>query len=158
MVTKGETWGGINLEFEIKIYTLLYVKQINNKGLLYSTGDYTQYLMLTYNKKETEKNIYIWLPRWCSGKKSACQCRRCKRCGLWVRSLGQEDPLQQQTAIHSSILALKTPWTEEPGGLQFMLQRVKTRLCVCTCIYIYLNHFTVHLKLTHCRSIIFNKN
>ena len=60
MVTKGETWGGINLEFEIKIYTLLYVKQINNKGLLYSTGDYTQYLMLTYNKKETEKNIYIY--------------------------------------------------------------------------------------------------
>ena len=61
MVTKGETWGGINLEFEIKIYTLLYVKQINNKGLLYSTGDYTQYLMLTYNKKETEKNIYIYM-------------------------------------------------------------------------------------------------
>ena len=77
------------MEFEIKIYTLLYVKQINNKGLLYSTGDYTLYLTLTYNKKETN----IWLPRWCGGKKSACQHRRCKRYGLWVRSLGQEDPL-----------------------------------------------------------------
>ena len=38
----------------------------------------------------------------------------------WVRSLSQEDPLEEDTATHSSILAWKTPWTEEPGGLQFM--------------------------------------
>ena len=35
-----------------------------------------------------------------------------------VRSLGWEDPLEKKMAIHSSILALKIPWTEEPGGLQ----------------------------------------
>ena len=35
-----------------------------------------------------------------------------------VRSLGREDP--QETATHSSILAWKIPWTERPGGLQFM--------------------------------------
>ena len=35
-----------------------------------------------------------------------------------VRSLGQEDPLEEGMATHSSILAWKTPWTEEPGGLQ----------------------------------------
>ena len=42
-----------------------------------------------------------------------------------VRSLGWEDPLEKEMATHSSNLAWKIPWTEEPGGLQFMgLQRV----------------------------------
>ena len=35
-------------------------------------------------------------------------------------SLGQEDPLEQEMATHSSILAWEIPWTEEPGELQFM--------------------------------------
>ena len=38
----------------------------------------------------------------------------------WVQSLGQEDPLEKEMATHSSILAWKIPWTEEPGGLQSM--------------------------------------
>ena len=43
-----------------------------------------------------------------------------------VRSLGQEDPLEEEMAIHSSILAWKIPWTEEPGGLQSKgFQRVR---------------------------------
>ena len=43
----------------------------------------------------------------------------------WVRSLGQEDPLEKEIATHSSTLAWKIPWTEEPGRLQSMgLQRV----------------------------------
>ena len=37
-----------------------------------------------------------------------------------VRSLGQEDPVEKKMATHSSILAWKIPWTEEPGGLQYM--------------------------------------
>ena len=42
-----------------------------------------------------------------------------------VQSLGQEDPLEKEIATHSSILAWRIPWREEPGGLQFMvLQRV----------------------------------
>ena len=36
------------------------------------------------------------------------------------QSLGQEDPLEKGMAIHSSILAWRIPWTEEPGGLQSM--------------------------------------
>ena len=36
----------------------------------------------------------------------------------WVRSLDQEDPLEKDMAIHSSILAWEIPWTEETGGLQ----------------------------------------
>ena len=38
----------------------------------------------------------------------------------WVQSLGREDPLEKGMATHSSILAWKIPWTEEPGGLQSM--------------------------------------
>ena len=42
-----------------------------------------------------------------------------------VQSLGQEDPLEEETATHSSILVWRIPWTEEPGGLLSMgLHRV----------------------------------
>ena len=42
----------------------------------------------------------------------------------WVRSLGWEDPLEKGMATHSTILAWRIPWTEEPGELQSMgLQR-----------------------------------
>ena len=36
---------------------------------------------------------------------------------MWAGSLGWEDPLEEGTATHSSILAWRIPWTEEPGGL-----------------------------------------
>ena len=39
---------------------------------------------------------------------------------MWVQSLGQEEPLEEELAAHSSMLASEIPWTEEPGGLQFM--------------------------------------
>ena len=37
---------------------------------------------------------------------------------MWVRSLGGEDPLEDGLATHCSILAWRSPWMEEPGGLQ----------------------------------------
>ena len=44
----------------------------------------------------------------------------------WVGSLGQEDPLEEEMTAHSSILAWRIPWTEEPGRLQSMgSQRVE---------------------------------
>ena len=44
----------------------------------------------------------------------------------WVRSLNQEDPLEEEMATHSSILAWEISWTEEPGRLQSMgSQRVR---------------------------------
>ena len=44
----------------------------------------------------------------------------------WVPSLDHEDPLEKRMATHSSILAQRIPWTEEPGGLQSMgLQSVR---------------------------------
>ena len=38
----------------------------------------------------------------------------------WVQSMSWEDPLEKELATHSSILARRIPWTEEPGGLQSM--------------------------------------
>ena len=53
-----------------------------------------------------------WLSRWHGDKQSTCQCR--------------EDPLDKEMTTHSSILAWRIPWTEEPGGLQSMgLPRVR---------------------------------
>ena len=44
----------------------------------------------------------------------------------WVQSMGQEDTLEEEMSAHSSILAWRIPWTEEPGGIQSMeLQRVR---------------------------------
>jgi len=58
-----------------------------------------------------------------SDKELACQGRRCGF-HLWVCS--REDPLEQKMTTHSSILAWRIPWTEEPGRLQSMgLQRVR---------------------------------
>ena len=37
---------------------------------------------------------------------------------MWIESLGKEDPLEEEMATHSSILAWKIPWTEESGGVQ----------------------------------------
>ena len=56
-------------------------------------------------------------PGGASGKESAFQCRRYRR---QFRSLSQEDPLEKEMAICSSILAWGIPWTEEPGSLQSM--------------------------------------
>ena len=56
--------------------------------------------------------LLSWLPRWLSDKElPAVQETR-------VRSLGWEDPLEEEMATHSSILAWRIPWIEEPGGLQ----------------------------------------
>ena len=45
---------------------------------------------------------------------------------MWVQSLGPEDSLEKEMATHSSVLAWRIPWTEEPDGLQSMgSQRVR---------------------------------
>ena len=70
----------------------------------------------------------------------------------WVQSLVWESPLEKEMAIHSSTIAWKIPWTEEPGKLQSMgLQRVgqTEQLHFTMYIYIYtqLSHFAVQQKL-----------
>ena len=61
------------------------------------------------------------LPQWHSGKRIPLPMQE-----TWLRSLGWEDPLEEETATCSSILAWEIPWTEEPGRLQSMgSQRVR---------------------------------
>ena len=62
----------------------------------------------------------------------------------WVPSLGQDDPLEEKMAICSSILAWRTPWTEEPNRLQSMeLQRIGTTERAHTDTH---THFIIVLK------------
>ena len=59
-----------------------------------------------------KSNAVMGFPGGSNSKESACNVE------TWVQSLGWEDPLEEEMAIHSSILAWRIPWTEEPGGLQ----------------------------------------
>ena len=54
----------INQEFGINRYTLLYIKQINNKDLLYNTGNYIQFPIITYSGKESEKEYMYGIHRY----------------------------------------------------------------------------------------------
>ena len=62
--------------------------------------------------------VALGLPRWLSGKEPMFYWQETQ--GMWVQSLGWEDPLDKGMATHSTILAWRIPWTEEPGGLQSM--------------------------------------
>ena len=62
MVRRGEGKGGINWETEVDKYTLLYIKQITNKDLLYSTENTSQYSLMAYMGKESKKDwIYVYV-------------------------------------------------------------------------------------------------
>ena len=74
-----------------------------------------QVYYLLYVYINTYTYTYTGFPGGTSGKEPACQCRRIKRCrfDLWVGKI----LLEEGMATHSSILAWRIPWTEEPGGL-----------------------------------------
>ena len=69
------------------------------------------------------------------GKNTGVGCRRILDClsdqaikETWVQPLGREDPLEEAMATHSSVLACRIPWTEEPGGLQSVGSQSQTPL------------------------------
>ena len=81
--------------------------------------------------------FFLSFPGGSDGRASACDV------GDRVWSLGQEDPLEKETATHSSTLAWKIPWMEEPGGLQSMgSQRIGHDWATSL-------HFTSFLKTLH---------
>ena len=88
-------------------------KNLRKPALSITTGDALQ---------EQDKLRFLDAYRVFSGASLVAQ--RLKRLpGMqetWVRSLGQEDPLEKEMATHSSILAWRIPWTEESGRLQSM--------------------------------------
>ena len=65
------------------------------------------------------------LPNGASGKEPTCQYRRHKKREF---VLGWDDPLEEGTATHSSIVARRIPWTEESGGLKPVGSQSQTRL------------------------------
>ena len=62
--------------------------------------------------------IYIYMGLWERIHQSMQETQE-----MWVRPLASEDPLEEEVVTHSSILAWKIPWTEEPGGPQSMGRR-----------------------------------
>ena len=102
--------------------------------ILLAYGCFTMLLFFAVQQNESAICIHISLLFWIfvpfrsgfpgsDGKESACSEGAP---GDLVQSLGWEDPLEKELATHSSILAWRTPWTEEPGGLQSMeSQRVR---------------------------------
>ena len=62
MITKGERGRGINWAFKINRYTLLCIKQINSKYLLYNTENYIQYLVMLYNVAKSKREyLYVYI-------------------------------------------------------------------------------------------------
>ena len=71
----------------------------------------------------------VRLPRWLTGKESACNAGDAGDTGL-IPGLGRY-PLEEEMATHSSILAWKIPWTEEPGELQSVRSRQSMNIYCC---------------------------
>ena len=72
----------------------------------------TEYLELSPNGASTENNYRLQRP-WLAQRLKCVPAMW----ETWVQSLGGEDPLEKEMATHSSILAWRIPWMEEPGGL-----------------------------------------
>ena len=81
--------------------------------------NHSLYPVISHNKNiKTIKNKYIYI---CiTGASLVAQTVKNPPAmqKTWVQSLGWKDPLEKGMAVHSSILAWRIPWTEEPGGLQ----------------------------------------
>ena len=115
-----ERWGeGIIREFGVDMYKLLNFKWITNKDhWLYST------------RNSAQCYVTAWMGEKFGGEAASLLAQTVKHLpAMWetrIWSLGQEDPLEKETATHSSTLAWKIPWTEEPGRLQSVgSQRVR---------------------------------
>ena len=98
----------INVFFWISYAYLFNVKYFARKALYWSTIFLSTRLPKPYDS--------LRLPRWLSDKESTSQCRRSRR--YQFHSCIRENPLEEEIAAPCSIVAWKTPRTEEPGGLQ----------------------------------------
>ena len=83
----------------------------------------------------THGSVYVWASLVAQMVKNLLAMQE-----TWVQFLGQEGPLEEKMATHSSILAWRIPWTEEPGGLQSMgWQRVESNWAT--------NSFSIHMSV-----------
>ena len=76
---------------------------------------------MTRKRIQPYVSIYLFSPKGCPGGSEVKNLPAVQEPQeTWVQSLSQEDPLEKGMAIHSSTLAWRIPWREEPGGLQSM--------------------------------------
>ena len=94
---------GINQDFWIKIHTLLYIKQTNNEDLLYSIGNYTQYLVITYSGNESErKHIHKRITLLYTLKQTHCKLYFNKRMVKTVPGNKMLEVLQEANFVQSN--------------------------------------------------------
>ena len=79
-------------------------------GKYINDGNDTNYMVISIDAEKAFHKIQHSFPVASDGKNLPAMLE------TWVRFLGREDPLEKEIATHSSILAWKIPWTEEPGG------------------------------------------
>ena len=90
-------------------------------------SDTTEWLSIAYVAVRGLASMYLSIS--CHQLLMASHCTPHPQGSRLLRSLGWEDPLEEEMATHSSILAWEVPWTEEPGGLEFMgVTKSQTRL------------------------------
>ena len=117
-----------------KVVTGIFT-QLHDRGLWHAVFG------LFYLLNKFPSWIYEHFPGASNSKESTCNA------GDQVSSLSQEDPLEEETATHSSILAWRIPWTEKPGRLPPMgLQRVGHDWMTDTFTF----HFHAFMKSVHC--------
>ena len=117
-----------------KVVTGIFT-QLHDRGLWHAVFG------LFYLLNKFPSWIYEHFPGASNSKESTCNA------GDQVSSLSQEDPLEEETATHSSILAWRIPWTEKPGRLPSMgLQRVGHDWMTNTFTF----HFHAFMKSVHC--------
>ena len=107
--TARATWEAPNLTQEILISTLLVACFLSPLPTCYIVTTFllNKYSSTTrYLKVLQFSTTLFWLPRWLSVKNLPAKQE------TWVRSLGWKDPLEEEMATYSSILALEIPWTE----------------------------------------------
>ena len=64
---------------------------------------------------------------------------------IQVQSLGWEDPPEEEMATHSSIIACKTPWTEEPGRLPGSMGPICVSIYITYISYLFIDHLSIYL-------------
>ena len=106
------------------------------------------YLLINHFHRYGLMNIYYlsFGYMWCSCKSQLVK-NLPAMLETWVQFLGREDPLEKEVATHFSILAWKIPWTEEPGGLQFIGCKSRTRLSTIFSFFLFVY---VLLYLSYC--------
>ena len=108
---------------------------IHTPKLPCSLGTRTHLFAIQSDMKLFQYSLCFNIWQWCSGKESACECRRPGGTGLIP---GSGIYLGVGNGNHSSILAWKIPWKEEPGGPQCGVAESQTRLSTHTCTHTFL--------------------